>query len=103
MMSSIPMKITHNAALEVTMHKRLSCLGVSVLLLVGTSAMAADEGTSGGRTAKAEDMAAICKDEAAKLNLSGEEADSFLAKCTAPVNEDARVGAGGAGRLEGTQ
>jgi hypothetical protein len=82
---------------------RAICLGVSVLFLAATSAMAADEKpdeeTGGGVAAKAEDMPAICKDQAAKLKLSGADADSYLEKCTETFDEGARAGAE---RLEGS-
>jgi hypothetical protein len=80
------------------MNRRFSmqviCLGISVLFLAATSAMAmdekAEEETGGGATAKAADMVDICKAQAAKRSLTGAEADDYLKKCAAPIGEAER-------------
>jgi hypothetical protein len=75
-----------------------------ILLLTVSVAQAADpgdEGEGGGATASAADMPQICKDQAAKRNLTGAEADEYLKKCAAAPAGDAERSAAPDERQEG--
>jgi hypothetical protein len=62
-----------------------SCLAAMGLLFGATLARAADD-EGGGIRATAAEMSDICKDQAAKLNLTGTEADDYIKQCTAPTD-----------------
>ncbi len=66
------------------------CLAASALLLGVTLAIAEDKG--GNAKVSAADKPAFCKEQAGKLNLTGADADDYIAKCSASVDDAARAG-----------
>ncbi len=79
-----------------------ACVAATALLLAVGAARAEDPGDEGGgATASAADMPQICKDQAAKRSLTGAEADEYLKKCAAPVNDTERSAVPEDERLEG--
>ena len=80
-----------------------ACVAAAALVLAVGAAQAADPegGEGGGATASAADMPQICKDQAAKRNLTGAEADEYLKKCAAAPAGDAERTAAPDERQEG--
>jgi predicted small secreted protein len=79
-----------------------ACLAASALLLAVNTVRAAEDGDGGGSTATAEQMPDICKDQAAKQNLTGAEADDFVEKCSASIGNDIQRSAKPDEKLEGS-
>lgn len=80
------------------MYKQISwvsaCLLTSNLLVATISeARAEDTGKRGGSKISAAERPAFCKQQAAKNNLTGEAAERYIAKCSAPVADTADSGA----------
>ena len=74
------------------MYKKFSVLTASLaataLLLAVASVQAEDR--SGGATATDADMPALCKAQAATLNLTGTAADDFLKTCGSQASDTTR-------------
>jgi hypothetical protein len=66
-----------------------SCL-VAGLLLAAGPARAADDGEGDGAKITPAELQDACKAQAAKLNLTGADAEDYLAKCKVPSDEAAR-------------
>jgi hypothetical protein len=80
-----------------------ACVAATALLLAVSSAWAADpadEGEGGGSAASAAEIADICKAQAAKRSLTGDEADEYHNQSAAPIGDAERSATPG-DRLEG--
>lgn len=66
-----------------------SCL-VAGLLLAASPLRAEDDGEGDGAAIAAAEQQDACKAQAAKLNLTGADAEDYLAKCKLPSDEAAR-------------
>ena len=74
------------------MYKKFAVLATCLvaLPLAAAPATAADKG--GNAKVSAADKPAFCKEQAGKLNLTGADADDYIAKCSASADDAARAG-----------